>query len=264
MFKQLAIIWDHRAFWMSLVTMDLRVRYRRSILGVGWSLMNPVLMTIVFCVVFGAWFNNPDWRRYGPYFLAGLTLFDLVRSCALLGCQTFFKNESYIRQCPLPLAIYTLRTTLGAIIHFLVALAVVIMSVAILTPDQILPMLRHCWILIPGLLMLFMFCWSLSILSSFMTVYFQDTQQLLEVLFQVFFFLTPIMYPVQLIVDRGLGILLSINPVVTFLELIRMPIVTGEMPSEWVFMKAFIIVSMFGTMAVGTIAWLERKLIFHL
>src|SRR5438552_150950 len=125
----LTTVWKYRHFWLSLVVMDLRTRYRRSILGVGWSLMNPLMMTVVFCVVFGAWFHNPDWRAYGPYFLAGLTLFDFVRSSALGGCLTFFRNEAYIRQCPLPLAIYTLRTVLGAAIHFLIALSVVVLSV---------------------------------------------------------------------------------------------------------------------------------------
>src|SRR4051794_819838 len=62
MLGQLGTIWKYRHFWLSLVVMDLRTRYRRSILGVGWSLMNPLMMTIVFCVVFGAWFHNPDWR----------------------------------------------------------------------------------------------------------------------------------------------------------------------------------------------------------
>ena len=264
MLKQLTTIWNFRSFWMSLVVMDLRTRYRRSILGVGWSLMNPLIMTVVFCVVFGAWFNNPDWRSYGPYFLAGLTLFDFVRSSALLGCHTFFKNESYIRQCQLPLTIYTLRTVLGAAIHFMIALGVVLASVLVLIPPLRVPLLSILWSLIPSLIMLFFFCWSISVLASFMTVYFQDTQQLLDVIFQVFFFLTPIMYPAEMIVNRGLGILLSINPVVTFLELIRTPIMTGQLPTQWAFFKASIILVFFGSLALGVIAWLEKRLIFHL
>ncbi|MCE9530898.1 MAG: ABC transporter permease [Planctomycetes bacterium] len=264
MVKQIATIWDFRHFWMSLVVMDLRTRYRRSILGVGWSLMNPLLMTVVFCVVFGAWFNNPDWRQFGPYFLAGITLFDFVRTSALSGCQTFFRNESYIRQCPLPLSIYVLRTVLGAAIHFLIALAVVIVAVFVLLPEQRIPLFANSWILVPGLLMLFMFCLSISVLAGFMTVYFQDTQQLLEVIFQIFFFLTPIMYPSKMILDRGLGILLSINPVVTFLELVRMPIITGQVPTMWAFAKAAIVVGMFGSLAIAALAKFEKKLIFHL
>jgi lipopolysaccharide transport system permease protein len=264
MLQQLATVWKFRNFWGSLVVMDLRTRYRRSALGVGWSLMNPLMMTAVFCVVFGAWFKNPDWRTYGPYFLCGMVLFDFIRASALGGCTTFFRNESYIRQCPLPLTIYTLRTVLGAAIHFAIALGVVLLAVLVLMPQNWLQTLSILWVLVPALVMMLLFCWSISVLASFMTVYFQDTQQLLEVVFQIFFFLTPIMYPTEMLVNRGLKILLQINPAVTFLELVREPILTGQVPAAWCFAKALILVTFFGSLAIGTIAWLERKLIFHL
>lgn len=247
-----------------MVRMDLKTRYRRSVLGVGWSLMNPIMMTIVFCVVFGAWFSRGDWRSYGPYFLAGLTLFSFVRDSAWSGCYTFFKNENYIRQCPLPLTIYTLRTVLGAAIHFGISLLVTLAAVLILMPEQALRLLSILWILIPAVVMLFMFCWSISILAAYMTVFFHDTVQLTEVTFQILFFLTPIMYPAEMIRDRGLSILLQINPIVVFLEMIREPMLTGEVPTVWVYQKASIIVVTAGSMAIGTIAWLQKRMIFHL
>jgi lipopolysaccharide transport system permease protein len=264
MLRQLSTIWRFKSFWLSLVVMDLRTRYRRSILGVGWSLMNPLMMTVVFCLVFGAWFQNPDWRSYGPYFLAGMTLFEFVRASALGGCTTFFRNESYIRQYPLPLAIYVLRTVLGALIHFMIALGVVILALIVLQPNHWLRPLEMIPVVLPSIVLLFLFCWSVSTLSSFMTVYFQDTQQLLEVIFQVFFFLTPIMYPEAMLIDRGLNFLLQINPVVTFLELIRAPLLKGEIPSLWCFEKAIMIIALFGSLAIAAIAWFEKKLIFHL
>lgn len=261
---QLGTIWKCRYFWMSLVVMDLRTRYRRSILGVGWSLMNPLMMTFVFCAVFGAWFHNPDWRIYGPSFLAGLTIFDFVRASALSGCQTFFRNEAYIRQCPLPLAIYTLRTVLGAAVHFAIALAVVAAAVFVLRPGLTVPVLQNAWAIMPGLVLLFFLAWSISILASFATVYFQDTQQLLEVLFQIFFFLTPIMYPKEVLIERGLGILLHINPIYPFFQVIRTPILTGEFPMMLDYAQAGLMVMLFGTLAVGAISYLEKRLIFHL
>jgi lipopolysaccharide transport system permease protein len=264
MLGQLSTIWKFRHFWLSLVVMDLRTRYRRSIFGVGWSLMNPLMMTVVFCIVFSAWFPRPDWRVHGPYFLAGLTIFDFVRSAALNGCQTFFRNESYIRQCPLPLAIYTLRTALGSLVHFLIAMGVVAAAVFVLLPDHIIPVLRLSWTLAPSIVLLFFFAWTVSILASFMTVYFQDTQQLLEVLFQVFFFLTPIMYPAAIIQQRGLDILLRLNPIYTFMDLIQQPILSGNMPPLWAFEKAVIVVVFFGACALAAIRCLEKKLIFHL
>lgn len=264
MLKYWATIWRYRHFWLSMVRMDLRTRYRRSVLGVGWSLMHPIMMTVVFCVVFGAWFHQANWRTYGPYFLAGMTLFNFVRDCAWTGCYTFFRNDNYIRQCPLPLTIYTLRTVLGAGIHFMISLGVTIVAIFVLAPDTRLKMLSVLWVLVPGVLMLFLFCWSMSVLCSYMTIFFHDTVQMTEVLFQVLFFLTPILYPVDMIVNRGLSVLLHINPIFVFLELVRDPLLSGEIPTVWVFQKAAIMVLMFGGMAVATTRALEKKLIFHL
>jgi ABC-type polysaccharide/polyol phosphate export permease len=249
-----------------MVRMDLKTRYRRSVLGVGWSLMNPLMMTVVFCLVFGAFFKQADWRTYGPYFLAGLTLFAFVRDSAWSGCYTFFKNENYIRQCPLPLTIYTLRTVLGASIHFGISLLVTIVAVIVLSPENALRTLGILWVVIPGVIMLFLFCWSISVLASYMTVFFHDTVQMMEVTFQILFFLTPIMYPKEMIIGRGQGLsfLLQINPIYTFMELIREPILTGQVPITWVYVKASIILTTALAMAIGTIVWLEKKMIFHL
>lgn len=264
MINHLTTVWRYRHFWLSMVKMDLKTRYRRSFLGVGWSLAYPILMTVVFCVIFGAWFNNPDWRTYGPYFLAGMTIFSFVRDSVLIGTSTFYRNESYIRQFPLPLTIYTLRTVLGAAVHFSISMAVTIVAVFVLRPEQGLKMLSVMWVLIPAIIMLFLFCWSISILSSYMTAFFHDTVQLVEVVFQILFFLTPLMYPMSMLVDRGLTILLKLNPIVVFLELIREPILSGELPPIWAFGKAAIFILTFGSMAIGTIAKLEKRMIFHL
>jgi ABC-type polysaccharide/polyol phosphate export permease len=267
MFAQLSTIWRYRYFWTSLVSMDLRVRYRRSVLGIGWSLLNPILMTVVFCLVFAKGRFMPvgsSWETYAPHVLGGLAIWDFVMACALGGCQTFFRNECYIRQCPLPLVIYHLRTVLGAGIHFLIAIGVTVVAASVLHPVDSTRALGVLWAVIPSLLLLFLFCLSLSILCGYMTVFFQDTQQLLEVLFRLFFFLTPIMYYPQFLVDSGQRWLLSINPVATFFELVRDPLLTGQLASAWVFLKASIIVLIVMGLAISVVAKLEKKLIFHL
>ena len=60
MLQQFGEVWKFRYFWMSLVRMDLKLRYRGTMLGIGWSLLHPILMTVVFCVVFSSWLGNTD------------------------------------------------------------------------------------------------------------------------------------------------------------------------------------------------------------
>src|SRR5713101_250064 len=175
--KYLASIWQCRYFWLSLVKMDLRTRYRRSVLGLGWSLLHPISMTIILCTVFGQIFHLPV-ATYGPYLMAGLACWNFIMGSALGGCQCLFQGESYIRQHPAPLAIYPLRTALGGAIHFCLALMVVVTLSWILNGFG---NLRALISLVPAIGLLLIMAWSIAVLASFANVYFQDTQHLTEV-----------------------------------------------------------------------------------
>src|SRR5262245_60975689 len=94
-------MWRCRYFWMSLVKIDLRTRYRRSVLGLGWSLLRPIAMTVILCLVFkNLW--GQDVAKFAPMLLAGLVLWDYISTAAKSGCQCFFQGEQYIRQHPAP------------------------------------------------------------------------------------------------------------------------------------------------------------------
>src|SRR5437764_10832631 len=116
-------VWDCRYFWLSLVRLDVRARYRGSALGLGWSLAHPVAMTAIFTTVFCRLFKQ-DPLHYAPYVLIGLACWGYFVQTALNGCLCFLSAEKYIRQHPAPLAIYPLRVVLGTAFHFLIALAV--------------------------------------------------------------------------------------------------------------------------------------------
>src|SRR6185437_1007560 len=91
----------------------------------GWSLLHPIAMTTVICIVFHKLFDM-DVADYGPFLLSGLTTWSYIASAISQGCETFYAGEPYIRQHPAPLAIYPLRTVLGAAFHFSLALVVVL------------------------------------------------------------------------------------------------------------------------------------------
>ena len=119
-------VWACRYFWLALVKIDLKARYRRSIVGIGWSLIRPLVMTMILCVVFVRLFHRNDVWTYAPYLLAGLTFWDYVSTAMRQGCQCFFQGESYIRQHPTPIAIFPLRIALAETFHFLIAMGVLI------------------------------------------------------------------------------------------------------------------------------------------
>jgi ABC-type polysaccharide/polyol phosphate export permease len=262
MIQHLTAMWKFRHFLLSLVKLDLRLRYRRSFLGIGWSLLNPIAMTLVFTIVFSNLLGNGDPIGYAAYVLTGMAIWGFLRDSALNGCRCFQTNEAYIRQSPIPYTIYTLRTVLGQAIHSLIAIGVVVAMIAIfnLDPSAVLRIVA----VLPGLLLALLTAWAVATIAAFTTVYFHDMQHLLEVGAQILFFLTPIMYNRKLLDDKGLGWVVDANPISWVLELTRTPLLTGWMPLPQMYLAGAGFALAVVGLAIGTIAWLQKRVIFHM
>lgn len=255
-------IWRLRYFWMALVRNDLRNRYRRSIIGIGWSLLQPIAMTVVLCVFFGRLMQQ-DARSYAPFLLSGLTFWGFITAVVMQGCHCFFQGEPYIRQHPAPMAIYPLRTTLGAGFHFLMGLTLAMLLVWCVKGFGNLPALL-C--LVPTLVLLFVIGWSLAVCAGMVNVMFQDSQHLIEVFMQIMFYVTPIFWmPEQLLVGRPrLAWIVHLNPLASLLDLIRKPLLDGRLPLAWdVYIGALT-----GLAAVAVASLIlrryEKRMIFYL
>ncbi|HUY35233.1 MAG TPA: ABC transporter permease [Pirellulales bacterium] len=257
-----AAIWQCRYFWMSLVRMDLRTRYRRSVLGLGWSLLNPIAMTAVLCTVFHNLFKM-DIEEYAPFLLSGLTLWNFLQASITQGCDCFYTAETYIRQYPTPLAIHPLRTVLGAAFHFSLSMCVVLVLTWCFQGFGNLPVLYS---LVPSLILLFVLGWSLAILTGLAGVFFPDMKHLLEIVLQIVYYISPIMYKAEMLSsgDRGLGWLAEYNPVTWLMALIREPILYGRCPSSSVYGVSLAIVCGVAGLATLALVRLQRRLIFYL
>jgi len=261
MIHHLTAVWKFRHFLLALVKLDLRLRYRRSILGVGWSLLNPIAMTVVFAVVFSSLLGGGDIPRYVPHLLIGMAIWNFIRECVITGCKSLVMSETYIRQSPLPYGIYPLRTVLGQAIHSSIALGVALIVTFAYKPETSPLALLYA---VPGLVLMFITAWAAATLFSFLNVYFQDTSHLLEVGAQIVFFLSPIMYYPQNLSDKGLQWMMDVNPVHLFLELTRGPITTGAPPSAQLLLIGAGFTALMLALAAGTTAWLQKRVIFHL
>jgi lipopolysaccharide transport system permease protein len=262
MLSHLVGVWRCRYFWLSLVRIDLRTRYRRSVLGLGWSLVRPIAMTVILCAVFRRLFHRTDVWTYAPYLLAGLACWDYIVTATKQGCQCFLQGETYIRQHPAPLSIYPLRISLGETVHFLFSVGVVLGLAWYVNGFGNLPSLVS---LVPTLLLLFALVWSLATLAGFANVYFQDTQHLCDVVFQVLFYLTPIIYePRDLGPGRLQWLVTHANPFTPMVRLFREPILYARVPTLDDYGTAGLTVLAVGCLAVLSCARLQRRLIFHL
>ena len=268
MFRHLSALWTARHFLLALVKLDLRLRYRRSVLGVGWSLLHPLAMTGVFTVVFSQLFGDGNPVGYAAFALAGLAVWTFLREAATAGSRALLANESYIRQSPMPYTLYPLRTVLGQAIHAGMALSVVVALVVIWKGDP--GALVGVLLAVPGLLLALLAAWAVATIGAFLTAFFHDISHLLEVVAQIGFFLTPVMYRRSVLDDRGLGWLVDANPVNLFLVLIRDPLLAGVPTAaglaHWgqVYLSAAALTAVLVALAAGVVGWLQKKVIFHL
>ncbi len=232
MIQDAATIWKFRHFWLSLVKMDLMTRYRKSVLGIFWSLLQPIGMTAIFCLMFTKLVQS-DPFSYAKFLIAGMVSFGFLRDCTTGGCNSLTRHESYIRQAPLPFAVYSLRVMLTNAIHFLISLLVVCLLVAVFPPVELkdgkaqvrnlreaaldqspaapatppsptaaVDPINHgdwgvfarVWMILPALLLAMTCGWALATVTGYATVYFHDISHLLELAAQALFFLTPVMW----------------------------------------------------------------------
>jgi len=254
-------IWRLRYFWLALVRIDLKKRYRHSTIGIGWSLLHPIAMTAVLCVVFSQLLKQ-DMRSYGPFLLSGLTFWSFITTVVMQGSHSFFLGESYIRQHPAPLAIYPLRTTLGAGFHFLLGFGIAVVFVWCAIGFGNLSALPS---LLPTFVLLFILGWSLAVCMGVANVLFQDSEHLIEVAMQMLFYATPVMIRPEFFLHRRLvSWFVYLNPLAAFLELIRQPLLEGQMPSQWAWgMAASATLLAVGAAALA-LRLFEKRMIFYL
>lgn len=156
---------------------------------------------------------------------------------------------------------YPLRTTLGAGYHFLIGTCVVMMAVGIFSG------LKNPWVLaslVPSCFLLFVFAWSLAICTGTLNVLFHDTQHLLEIVLQILFYVTPIMYRPEMLIRRNLGWAVRFNPFAILLDLVRQPLLNGSLPSIATVEASVLIAAGTAVAAALLLRWCERRLIFFM
>lgn len=255
----LQAIWERRYFWLSLAAMDIRGRYRRSVFGLGWSLLHPLAMTAVLCFVFHQIFGQSI-GNYALFVLTGMMVWTFLSAIVTEGCLSFYRAEGYIRSQNAPLAIYPLRAALGVGFHLLMTLALaIVMTWTIQGVGPILPLLT----LLPSICLLFLFGWAVAILFGLANAFLQDTQHLAQIGLQILFYLTPVLYPPAVLEERGLALIPRLNPLGSFFELFRQPILAGRVPDVSAIGVAAML-TLVTIVAAGTLlARLERRVIFQ-
>jgi lipopolysaccharide transport system permease protein len=253
-------IYESRYFWIHLAFADLRSKWRRSFLGVAWSIIQPLGMTMLLAVVFGRLFHQ-NIVDYAPYILSGMITWDFFTSTLTGGSLSFVQADAYIKQNRHPLAIYTLRTTLTSLIVLMMASLSLFGWVLVMSPQ----MFGWSWLAAPLMFpMAALIVWPLATCLAYIGARFRDLPHALALIMTAMYFVSPIYFDVKLFRSGGLDALVDYNPIYHLLEILRAPLLRGEWPSAANFSMCAITIVIFSALAALIGQKAENKVIFYL
>lgn len=239
----------YRFLIKQLVSRDFKAKYKRSILGVFWSFLNPLLTMIVQYVVFSNLFRF-DIPYYPVYLLSGIIVFNYFSEACGMALTSIIGNATLITKVYVPKYIYPLTRILSSLVNLLISMIplIIVTMLSGLYPTK-------AYLLIPFMLVcLAMFCLGLGMLLSAAMVFFRDIQFLWGVLTMIWMYLTPIFYPESILPERVVWVL-KVNPLYYFINFLRSCVMDGVSPEPVVYVQCFLI--SLCVLAVG--AWVFKK-----
>lgn len=222
--NELLELWRYRDLLQLLIANRIKTRYKRSVLGVLWTLLNPLLNTLVLTIAFSQIFrfNVPN---YAIYILSGLLFWNFFSQSTNDAMDTLVWGSSLIKRIYVPRTIFAVAVVGNGLINYLLALIPLGLIMLIMHHPFTLSLVT----LPVAILELSMFTLGLGLLVSTVAVFFVDFIYIFNVLLSVWFYLTPIIYPLNIIPQRFLPLVQS-NPLLHLLELFHSIIYNAKSP----------------------------------
>lgn len=254
-------LYDLRYFWMHLVKIDLKNKFRRSKLGILWTFISPLCLTAIMATVFSVAFHY-DILDYTPYVLSGILFWDIVTSSFSAGGFSVIGNDCFIRQCNHPITMYTLKSSLVYIITFLIAMISLMIWVVIRSPLNVVIGILTLPITV---VIYFAFSWGATTIAGFTCAQYRDYPMMVPLILQVFWYLSPVFFQESLFASNELLYLwFRVNPITHMLYLIRKPFLNGILPSWKDYFICLLFVIIIDLWAVYIVKRKGRSIIFYL
>ena len=220
-------VWSARYFYIYLARAELKYKFRRSRLGLLWTMVMPLVLSLMMTVIFGNLLGI-EMKDYGPYIFSGLLVWDYLMGCVIGGSNSLVISEAYIKQFRHPFAIYPLKTTLVNIASFCIAILGLVLWILFYQPANLLVAIFAVPI---SILLLFVLGWPIAILTSFTNLKYRDFAQIAALGMQLLWYMSPVFFKASMFKTSQLIFLLEYNPVTHVLNLLREPMLFGKFPS---------------------------------
>ena len=210
---------------IELVIRDIKVKYKRSVLGLIWSILNPLLMMSVMTIIFSSIFKS-NIKNFPVYLISGQVIFNFFSEATNMSMISIIGNGELIKKVYVPKYIFPLSKVLFSLVNLIFSL-IAVMIVCIATKLEI-----GTTIFMFPLPILYVFIFSLGIgliLSSY-AVFFRDLLHLYSVLLMLWMYLTPIFYPITIVPEKFITFI-KLNPIYYYVEYFRSILLYNKVPT---------------------------------
>ena len=206
----------YRELFFQLVSRDIKLKYRRSVLGYFWSMLNPLLTMLVMVIVFSAIFS-PSIQHFPIYLLIGNILFTFMTGAVSRALPSVLGNASLLKKVYVPKYIFTLAAVTSEFVTFLFSLgALIILIFVTKTPFTA----RFVFVLIP-IVQLYVFCVGLGLFMAQATVFFRDLVYIWNIVSTAWLYLSAIFYPVSVLPEWLHHLVTKYNPMYFYIAMFR-------------------------------------------
>ena len=213
-----------------LVTKDFKLKYRRSVLGIAWSVLNPLLMMVIQSIVFTYLFRHSI-ENYPLYLIVGNVTFSFMSDATSSSLRSIIDASSLLKKVRIDRYVFPVQKVLFSLVNYafsLVAVAVVMVFF------QVVPSWH--FVFFPFVLfMLVLFCAGIGMMLSALTVFFRDIIHLWSVIITAWTYLTPIFWDTQLLIDNNapgwILFIVQANPMYNYVTAMRDVLIWHQMPS---------------------------------
>ena len=234
-----------------LVGRELTLRYKRSVIGIGWTLLNPMLTSFVLWVVFSFVFAGrlPNGQQYAPYLMAGIVLNAFFNQGLIISAESIASNSPVLTKIYVPPQIFPISVALAGLVNFFIGL--IPLAIVVYISGQSIALTFPLVIFVGFFLALLVAGLGLSL--SLLFIRFDDTRNIVNVLLMILTYFTPIFYPISVLNPR-LQKIIVLNPLTSYLDCFRWAFSNNATAtlSDWLYMGA-----------TGTIAILFGTFVFR-
>ena len=239
-----------------LVKKGIALKYRKSYLGILWTLIEPLLTMIVLTIVFGTLFGNED-RTFPVYILSGRLLYSFFSNSTKVAMKSIRSNSSMIKKVYVPKYMYPLSSVLTNYIIFLISLIVLVAVGAVLRVE---PTIYLIGAIVP-LIIIGIMSYGLGLILATLAVFFRDLEYLWSVALMLVMYTSAIFYKPAKIINAGYGWLLDINPLYSVVSNFRNAIFGAPLDSRALLLSiAYSLVFLI----VGTVMFAKKQDVFIL